>query len=74
MLYMILMMISLISTAEDIGGERSMNQIQFSDDKNFSSRWELITIRFRKDTGEMRLTYANAIRRESLKVREDRLS
>ena len=47
--------------AEDFGGKDGMNGIDFKTYKDFPSTWKLVTIRFRKDTGEMRLTYANDI-------------
>jgi hypothetical protein len=50
---------SLTALAQDYSGKDSMNDINFSDYKGFEQKWALVTIRFRKDTGEMRLTYAN---------------
>lgn len=44
-----------------------MNDISFEEYKEFPSKWELVTIRFRKDTGEMRLTYANELAMKTLK-------
>jgi hypothetical protein len=41
------------------GGLATMNGITFADHAEFPRKWKLVTIRFRKDTGEMRLTYAN---------------
>lgn len=38
-----------------------MNGIKFEDFKNFTKEWHLVTVRYRKDTGEMRITYANDI-------------
>ena len=29
--------------------------------KNFENTWKLVTVRFRKDTGELRFTYANSL-------------
>ena len=46
------------SLAEDFSGKSSMNGILYEEFKDFPSKWEIVTIRFRKDTGEMRLTYA----------------
>lgn len=45
-----------------------MNGITFSDYKEFPEKWALVTIRFRKDTGEMRLTYANELAMKTLKA------
>jgi hypothetical protein len=53
--------------AEDFSGKNSMNDISFEEYKEFPSKWELVTIRFRKDTGEMRLTYANELAMKTLK-------
>lgn len=47
------------AVADDHSGKESMNDISFNDYKNFSKEWGLVTIRFRKDSGEMRLTYGN---------------
>jgi hypothetical protein len=37
-----------------------MNGILFSDYVGFEKNWEMVTIRFRQDSGEMRITYGNA--------------
>lgn len=47
-------------------GKTAMNHIEFEKYKNFSQEWTLVTIRFRKDTSEMRLTYANKLALETL--------
>lgn len=47
-------------------GKEEMNGIAFKDYKNFLQDWTLVTIRFRKDTGEMRMTYADKIAMETL--------
>ena len=44
---------------QNYAGQASMNGIRFDDYKDFTESWQLVTIRYRKDTGEMRLTYAN---------------
>lgn len=44
-----------------------MNGIKFADYKNSPQTWSLVTIRFRKDTGEMRLTYANPLAMKTLR-------
>ncbi|MGZ3690519.1 MAG: cytochrome P460 family protein [Pseudobdellovibrio sp.] len=36
-----------------------MNGYKLSDFPDFEKKWKLVTVRFRKDTGEMRFTYAN---------------
>lgn len=51
--------LSLSFASEDFSGKDSMNDIAFKDYQDFQDKWALVTIRFRKDTGEMRLTYAN---------------
>lgn len=51
----------------DFAGKSAMNDINYSSYKDFASKWELVTIRFRKDTGEMRLTYGNKLAIETLK-------
>ena len=63
MMKLLLLFLTLASAfaTEDFSGKDSMNDISFSDYKDFPTKWALVTIRFRKDTGEMRLTYANEI-------------
>jgi hypothetical protein len=58
--------LSLSFATEDFSGKDSMNDISFKDYKNFENKWSLVTIRFRKDTGEMRLTYANEMAQKVL--------
>jgi hypothetical protein len=36
-----------------------MHGIKLSDYGDFEKKWKLVTVRFRKDTGELRFTYAN---------------
>ena len=48
-------------------GKDVMNDIKYAEYHNFQQDWTLITIRFRKDTGEMRLVYANEIALQNLK-------
>jgi hypothetical protein len=50
---------SSLAAPGQFNGLESMNGISFAQYKDFPQRWTLVTIRFRKDTGEMRLTYAN---------------
>jgi hypothetical protein len=38
-----------------------MNGISFNEHKRFTEEWKLVTVRFREDSGEIRMTYANAI-------------
>ena len=58
---------SLLFATENFSGKDSMNGISFKDYKEFPEKWSLVTIRFRKDTGEMRLTYANDLALKTLK-------
>lgn len=53
--------------AVDHSGKTEMNDIKYSSYKDFATKWELVTIRFRKDTGEMRLTYGNKLAVDALK-------
>lgn len=43
-----------------------MNGYRLSDYKDFEKKWKLITVRYRKDTGEMRFTYANDLAYKNL--------
>lgn len=62
-----LLTLSLGALAEDFSGKGAMNDISFNDYKEFQEKWTLVTIRFRKDTGEMRLTYANDLAMKTMK-------
>ncbi|MDX1923261.1 MAG: cytochrome P460 family protein [Alphaproteobacteria bacterium] len=44
---------------DQFGGLDSMNGFKFKDYSDFATKWNYVTVRYRKDTGEMRLTYAN---------------
>jgi hypothetical protein len=65
----LLLSLSLIQSAyaDNFAGKTEMNSIAHKTYQDFPTKWELITIRFRKDTGEMRLTYANKLAAETLK-------
>ena len=41
------------------GDKPEMNGYKLSDYEGFEKKWRLVTVRYRKDTGEMRFTYAN---------------
>jgi hypothetical protein len=43
-----------------------MNGYKLTDFKDFEKKWKLITVRYRKDTGEMRFTYANDMAYETI--------
>lgn len=49
--------ISSFSHAKETG--TMMNGLTMTHFGEFSKLWQLVTVRFRKDTGEMRITYAN---------------
>ncbi len=40
---------------------KEMNGIRLDNYKNFQKNWRIVTVRFRKDTDEMRFTYANEL-------------
>ncbi len=54
------------SNADEFEGKDSMNGISMRDFKDFEKKWKLVTVRYRKDTEEMRWTFANDIAWESL--------
>lgn len=62
-----LMLSSLTISATDFSGKSQMNGIDWENFKGFPEKWEVVTIRFRKDTGEMRITYANPIAMKTMK-------
>ena len=41
------------------GGRDEMNGIHLKDFPDFENKWNLVTVRYRKDIGELRFTYAN---------------
>ena len=57
------LMICSFGFAEDdpqsYAGKVEMSGYQLDDYKNFEKKWKVVTVRYRKDTGEMRFTYAN---------------
>jgi hypothetical protein len=62
----ILCFIPVVAGADQFSGKDSMNDVSFKTYKDFNSKWPLTTIRFRKDTGEMRVVYANEIASKAL--------
>ena len=44
-----------------------MSGMKLNDFADFEKKWKLVTVRFRRDTGEMRFTYANDMAFEALK-------
>jgi hypothetical protein len=54
--------------ANTYAGRDEMNGYRFSDYKEFEKKWHQVTVRFRKDTSEMRFVYANDKAWEVLKA------
>lgn len=48
------------------GAELIMNSYKLEDFGNFTDNWKMVTVRFREDTKEMRVTYANPLAYEYL--------
>lgn len=44
-----------------------MNGIKFSEHKDFTTKWKLVTVRYREDSKELRLTYANDLAWKAMK-------
>ena len=55
------------SDGEKFGGQVQMNGHRLDQYKDFEKNWKLVTVRYRKDTGEMRFTYANGLAYKTLK-------
>ena len=51
----------------DVPDQDRMNGFALQDYADFQKKWPLVTVRFRKDTGELRFTYANDIAYKALK-------
>lgn len=62
----ILFFMMSLAHAGDFSGKDEMNGIRYDSYKDFTKKWKLVTIRFRKDTGEMRLTYGNELAMKTL--------
>ena len=45
---------------------RAMNDIKIDDFVHFEKKWKLVTVRYRKDSGEMRFTFANDLAWQAL--------
>lgn len=45
--------------SDQFSGLKEMNSVKLEDFKGFERNWKLVTVRFRKDTDEMRWTFAN---------------
>ncbi len=63
--YIFLVLAPSLTVAEETG--TTMNGFTMTHFGEFSKLWQLVTVRFRKDTGEMRITYANPQAWEVLK-------
>ncbi len=66
-LLLFILICTKLQAATDYSGKGEMNGISWKEFRQFPEKWELVTIRFRKDTGEMRITYANPIAMKALK-------
>lgn len=70
MLYILLFLCAFHSHAyfeHSLNSPAEMNGIKFSEHKDFSSKWKLVTVRYREDSKELRLTYANDIAFKAMK-------
>lgn len=54
-----ILLLTATAKSESFGGNEKMNGYKLSDYKDFEKKWKLVTTRYRKDTGELRFTYAN---------------
>jgi hypothetical protein len=69
-LFIFLILISpklLFSETFDFSGKTEMNGIRWKDYDKFINKWPLITVRYRKDTNEMRMVFANSTGRNIFK-------
>ncbi len=57
--------IAYFEHSEDSPAE--MNGIKFSEHKDFTTKWKLVTVRYRDDSKELRLTYANDLAWKAMK-------
>ncbi len=60
---------SLFLIAGGASASPSMNGIELGQYGDFTKEWRLVTVRHRKDTGEMRFTYANPLAWKALQAR-----
>jgi len=51
---------------QNYAGRLDMNGLRFSDYQDFEKNWHFVTVRFRKDTAELRMTYANDLAWQAL--------
>ncbi|MFZ3229207.1 MAG: cytochrome P460 family protein [Pseudobdellovibrio sp.] len=62
--FLSLFFISILALATDV----SMNDIKLLQYGDFTRDWKLVTVRYRQDSHEMRITYANTIAWNSMKT------
>lgn len=60
-------LVAALALAHSLSAEQ-MNDIDFSKYQGFEKKWKLVTVRYRTDTREMRVTYANDIAAKALKA------
>lgn len=58
---LVLSLATVLSASLPFGAFADESQIRLEPYKNFEKDWKLVTVRFRKDTGELRFTYANPV-------------
>lgn len=56
-----LFIVVIVFVSQSLLAAGEMNGYKLSDFKDFEKNWNFVTARFRKDTGEMRFTFANDI-------------
>ena len=56
-----LVLLALLRGSVIYGQSDTMNGYSLKQYEGFEKNWRLVTVRYRKDTGEMRLTYANEL-------------
>lgn len=61
-----------VTVAAENETSKSMHGIKLADHGDFEKKWKLVTVRFRKDTGELRFTYANSLAWKHLKKLSDK--
>ncbi len=70
MLYLLVLISALRGHAyfeHALNSPAEMNGIKFSEHRDFSQKWKLVTVRYREDSKELRLTYANDIAFKAMK-------
>lgn len=55
-----------VKQPEDFANKPTMNGFKISDFKDFDKKWKLVTVRYREDSKEIRLTYANDLAYQTL--------